>query len=240
MACRTLLRRKTQLALLTRACEAGAPALVRLRRKAAFTGKARLQALERDGVLVSGTGNRIEEVELAGQPVEVCFEHRGEHYVFFAVTRGRVGRDRRGKVAQVLVKLSLPLRLERARRRPRLHLPLTGEPPIRGTFTHVVDSRRQFEGELTDIADGGMGVTAGRAEVSPLCTGDLYWLDLKLPGDKSPLEFVVRLVHVRPVKDGEKLAMGWAFQPTDDLANYERYLRRLESFIARQQSPGTG
>ena len=119
-----------------------------------------------------------------------------------------------------------------------MRLALTGLPPIVGTFTHVVDARRQFDARVTDIADGGVGVTARAADVARLHTGDLYWLELKLPDETRPCEFVVRLAHLRPAKSGHDLAMGWVFQPTDDAANYEKCLRRLEQFVARQEARG--
>ncbi len=234
MACRMLLRRKAQLALLVRACEDGVPARIALRRKAATVGDVRLVALERDAVLVAWMGPPIPAAEVASQPVEVRFEHEGEHYVFFAVTRGRVKRSSKGEEARPLLKLSLPLRLERARHRQHLRLALGELPPLMATFTHVVDDRRQFQAQLTDIADGGMGVIARTADVPRLCTGDLFWVEAELPGQKARSEFVVRLVHLRPIKNTDKLAMGWAFQPMDDVSNYERYLRRLEGLVGRR------
>jgi len=238
MAYQTLLRRRAQHALLVSACKQGVPARVGLRRKTATTGDAHLVALERDGVLVTWVDEPIPEVEAPGQPVEVRFEHGGEHYVFFAVTRGRVGQGLGCCEAPRLMRLSLPLRLERARRRQRRRMAVKNLPATVGTFTHVVDERRQFQAQLTDLADGGIGVTARATDVPPLYTGDLFWVDMALPGEKSQPEFVARLVHLRPIKGTDTLAMGWAFQPTDDVANYEKYLRRLETLIGRQQAPG--
>ncbi|MFQ5806798.1 MAG: PilZ domain-containing protein [Phycisphaerae bacterium] len=239
MACQTLLRRRAQLALLASACEQGVPACVGFRRKSTTTREVRLVALERDGVLVAWLDDPIPGAELPGQPIEVRFDHKGEHYVFFAVTRGRVRRDPEGHETRWLLKLSLPLRLERAQRRQHVRLPLENLPAITGTFTHVVDDRRQFQARLTDIADGGVAVTVRAADVSELRTGDLFWVDMELPGEQVRWEFVVRLVHLRPIKSTDRLAMGWAFQPSDDAGSYETYLRRLEAIIARQQRPGS-
>lgn len=237
MACQTLLRRKTQLALLAGACEQGAAARIGLRRRAAATGEARLVALERDGVLVRWTGDRVRQAEVPGQPVEVRFEHAGEQYGFFASARGCVGRRLEHDKRHELLKLSLPLRLEQGRRRAQARLAFEGRPPLTATFTHVVDDRRQFQAQLTDIADGGVGVVARADDVSRLHTGDLFWMDIDLPGETSCPEFVVRLTHLRPVKNTDTLAMGWAFQPADDAAHYEKSLRRLEAFAARQPLP---
>jgi hypothetical protein len=231
VACQMLLRRKAQLALLVRACEGSVPARLALRRNAGTTGEVDLVALERDGLLVAWRGAPLPAAEVPGQRVEVCFEYEGEPYVLFAATRGRVEEGREGKEAWGLLKLSLPLRLERARRRQHVRLALEGLPPLMATFTHVVDDRRQFQAQLTDIADGGMGVIARSADVPPLSSGDLFWVEAELPGRKAPSEFVVRLVHLRPIRNSDTLAMGWAFQPADDVANYERYLRRLEALV---------
>jgi hypothetical protein len=91
---------------------------------------------------------------------------------------------------------------------------------------------------MTDISDGGVGVTAHSADVCRLHTGDLFWLDVEVPGAKARSEFVVRLVHLRPVKNTDRLAMGWAFQPTDDAAAHEKCLRRLEALVSPRPAPG--
>ena len=238
MACRTLLRRRTQLTLLAQACEQGHAARVHVRGGPEVGGTLRLTALERDGVLVRWAERRVPEIEVEGQSLEVRFEHEGESYVFRAVSRGCVGSGSAGTAARTQLKLSLPLRVERARCRQHIRLDLRGLPGIEGTFTHVVDARRQFQARLTDVGDGGAGATARRADVPQLYTGDLFWLDVVLPGEQTRSEFILRLVYLRPVRNTDELAMGWVFQPTDELANYERYVRRLEAFVARQQPSG--
>ena len=167
-------------------------------------------------------------------PWSSVFEYDDESYIFHALSRGCFGTHE-----QKLVKLSVPLRIERTRRRNRLRLTLPEQPPIMGSFTHALDARRQFEARLTDISDGGVGVSVRASEVTRLYTGDLFWLNLTLTGETSPVEFIVRLIHLRPIKNTNRLAMGWAFQPTDDSCNHDRDLRRLEAFIARVESPGS-
>ena len=238
VACRTLLRRRTQLALLADACGKRVSALLVLRGRSAAAQETELLALERDGIVLSWIDGQSAALLVSGQPVEVRFEHGGEHYVFGAVVRELLRPTGTKGHALPMLKLSLPLRLERARRRKDMRLALTGVPPILGTFTHVVDARRQFDARVTDIADGGVGVTARAADVAWPHTGDLYWLELKLPDKTGPCEFVVRLAHLRPANSGDELAMGWVFQPMDDAANYEKCLRRLERFVARQEARG--
>lgn len=238
MACRTLLRRRTQLTLLAQACGQGRAARVCMRGRRQISGTLRLTALERDGVLVTWAEERVPEIEVKGRPLEVRFDYEGESYVFHAVSRGCVGPSSAGSAAKSTLKLSLPLRVERARRRQHIRLNLQSLPRLEGTFTHVVDARRQFKACLTDIADGGVGVTARQADVPQLHTGDLFWVDVVLPGEQTRSEFIVRLVHLRPVRNTDELAMGWVFQPTDELANYESYVRRLEAFVARRQPSG--
>ena len=237
MACRTLLRRKTQLDLLARVCAQGVTAHLALRRNTAVIGVVALTALERDGVLVNWIGQPVPEVELKGQPVEVRFEYEGEHYVFRAVSRECFGRSRSAADAGAGMKLGLPVRLEHARRRRHVRLVPPDLPPIEGTFTHVIDGRRQFRARLTDIADGGIGVTARARDVPRLFTGDLFWVELELPGEAAHPEVVVRLVHLRPIPRTDEMAMGWVFQPTDDVANYDSYVRRLEALASRRHRP---
>jgi c-di-GMP-binding flagellar brake protein YcgR len=185
-------------------------------------------------VQLAWVGKRIPELEVARRPVEVRFAYEGEHYVFVAVTRGRQETGFDEQSTNQTIQLSLPLRLERARQRQQLRLELPDQPPITATFTHVVDDRRQFRARLRDIGDGGLGVVANAGEVSELHTGDLFWADVTLPGEKTHSELVVRLMHLRPVSGSDEIVMGWAFQPTDDVENYENYLRRLEAFVARR------
>jgi hypothetical protein len=233
VACRTLLRRRTQLALLADACGKRVSALLVLRGRSTAAQQTELLALERDGIVLSWIDGQSAALLVSGQPVEVRFEHGGEHYVFGAIVRELLRPTGARSHTFPMLKLSLPLRLERARPRKDIRLALTGVPPIMGTLTHVVDTRRQFDAQVTDIADGGVGVRARAADVARLHTGDLYWLELKLPDKAGPCEFVVRLAYLRPVNSGDELAMGWVFQPTDDAANYEKCLRRLEQFVAR-------
>jgi hypothetical protein len=235
MACRTLLRRRTQLTLLAQVCEQGGPARVCLRGRRAVSGTLRLTTLERDGLLAVWEDRCVPEMEVAGRPLEVRFDHDGESYGFRAVSRGRVQSGPSGETA---LKLSMPLRVDRARQRRHVRLGLQDLPRLDGTFTHVVDARRQFTARLTDIGDGGVGVTARRADVPELYTGDLFWMDLVLPGERSQSEFIVRLVHLRPVRNTDEVAMGWVFQPGDEPASHETYVRRLEAFVARQQPSG--
>jgi c-di-GMP-binding flagellar brake protein YcgR len=226
------------MALLARACEESVHAHLSLRRKATGAGEARFVALERDGLLLRWTGSPVAEADLDGQPIEVRFDVEGEQFVFFAVSRGRVEHALDDLGARSVLKLSVPLRLERARRNRLTRINMEGLPPIIGVFTHVVDDRRQFRARLTDVADGGLGVAARTADVPDLHTGDLFWVDFELPGEGARSEFVLRLVHLRPIKNTDELALGWAFQPTDDVADHERFLQRLESGIARQQRHG--
>lgn len=238
MACQTLLRRKTQLDLLKTVCEQGRRAYLSLRGRRTVSKKTALLTLEHDGLVLAWDDERIVEAEIAGQPLEVAFEHEGEHFVFRAVSRGATESPDSGDEARACVKLSLPLRVERARRRRHLRLEFAVEARFEGQFTHVVDERRQFKARVTDLGDGGMGVVAQTTDVSHLYTGDLYWITMELPGDQTPVELAARLIHVRPIRHTHQIAMGWAFQSADDPTTYERYLRRLEALIGRQSSSG--
>jgi len=236
MACRTLLRRKTQLDLLEQACRQGRLARINPRGRKAVSGEATLAVLDRDGLVLVWEKDRIAEVEVPGQPLEVFFEHEDEHFVFRTVTSGGVICAPPGVDPRRCIKLNLPLRVERARRRNSIRLDLSDGPITEGVFTHVVDGRRQFTARIINLNEGGVGVTARAADVTKLYTGDLFWIEMCLPGEKKDDEFVVRLVHLRPIKHADRIAMGWAFQPTDDIANYERYVRRLEAFITKTES----
>ena len=234
MACRTLLRRRTQLALLAAACEQHAPALVSLRRQRAISGEARLVSLERDGVLLEWAEDAAMNINVANRPVEVRFRHGDAQYVFYATFQGAApgSEPHGGRNA----KLSLPLRVEGVRHREQIRLNLADVTPISATFTHVIDARHEFKARLTDVGDGGIGVRARGADIGQLHTGDLFWFEPDVPDLKTRCEFVVRLAHLRPLRNSDHVAMGWAFQPTDDSDNHQERLRHLESFIAHQRA----
>jgi len=241
MACRTLLRRRSQLALLSSACNHQAPAVVRLRRQRAIAGDARLVALQRDAVVLAWNGSPAAALEVAGRPVEVRFRHGDGHYVFYALSQGSQRRESESGSPQAALRLSLPLRLEPARRREQTRLSLTGVAPIVARLTHVIDARREFAARLTDIGEGGVGVRARLGDIGHVHTGDLFWLEASEPGDKAHCEFVVRLVHLRPLRNSDHVALGWAFQPSDDVDSHEKNLRNLEALVARRRaasSPG--
>lgn len=236
MAFHTLLRRKKQLALLASLCRQSAPVRIGLRQKAGLKRGARLVALESDGLLVAWAGGPIPEIQVPGQPVEVRFEHADEHYAFVAVTCGRRPGPGANDENVPLLKLSLPLRVERAERRQHRRLSLAGLPPIMATFTHVVDDRRQFQAQLTNAGNGGLSVTARTADVAEVHTGDLFWVDVDLPGRANRAELIVRLVHLRPIGHTDRLALGCKFQAADDAANHERCLRQLEAVVDRARA----
>jgi len=237
VACPTLLRRRAQLALLEQACRQQVCATLRPRRPSATDEPVQLVGVQRDGVLVRCAAAHAGREELVGQSVEVRFEYEGTPYVFFAGVRGLARRVVGGERTELLLRLSLPLRLEAVCRRQQVRLTLAGQPPVRGTFTHVMDARRQFEGVLTDVTDGGVGVVVRAAEAPRLHTGDLFWLDVQPPEQAQRWELVVRLVHLRPVDDSDRLAIGWAFQPADDLRHYEGYRRWLQTLAASRCTP---
>ena len=76
MACRTLLRRKTQLDLLGQACEEAVAAHVRSRGKEECWGQVRFIALERDGLVMEWVGGHLPEVQLEGRPLVIRFRVR--------------------------------------------------------------------------------------------------------------------------------------------------------------------
>ncbi|WP_394700520.1 PilZ domain-containing protein [uncultured Ilyobacter sp.] len=231
------MRRRAQLKLIEGMCETHAAATIAVRRRVGTTGEARFEALAKDRLVLSWDGARNVDAEIEGQPLEIHFEEEGERYVCFVTSRGLERcEDENGQRRSQLV-TSVPLRVETARERDHLRLEFDNEQAIVGTFTHVVDTRRQFQARVTDVSSGGLGVVTVSPRINELYTGDLFWVDLELPGEQHRSEFIVRLVHLRPLKHSDQLAMGWAFQAGDDPIMHRNSLRRLQRIAGRMQ-PG--
>lgn len=234
MACRTLLRRKTQLDLLKAACEQRSAAHLSLRGSRSTSRKIILVEMGDDVLGCLWSDDRIPEAECPGRALEVVFEFDGERLIFQTLSQGTLSWETGDGRTYPGLLLNLPLRVERARRRRQFRLEPPDDPPLECLFTQVVDERRQFRARITDINEGGIGVVARTNEVAPLYTGDLYWTTLSFPDLDAPVELVARLIHLRPIRHTDQLAMGWSFQPGEDRTRLERYLRRLETLLGRE------
>jgi hypothetical protein len=235
MAFRSLVRRKTQLALLATACERREPARVVLRDSAHPDElvDSQLLALQGDGLLLDWSGRPVP----SGR-VQVRFELAGEEFVLEARTHEAATQP--GNVAgRDAVKLAMPFRLQRREPRRAARMGFAGRPPISAVFHGVSDDRLCFDARLEDISTGGFSVISQSPVALEAAPGTLCWSEFSLPESAEPFEFVVRLVHTQR-RGARTSLLGWAFQPADDDGGCGRHLARLASYLGCvSESAGT-
>jgi c-di-GMP-binding flagellar brake protein YcgR len=252
-----LTRRKAQLHLLSEACRHAARARI-VRRPPGGADRfrsTRLVALDPGGVLVLAPDDETIRQAPSGTGMQVLFEHLGERYAFGAQTRGLEQAAPGPHPAMALLRLSLPLRVERHRQRQHFRLSLKDGPLIRARLTSVLDDRLALDLRLTDISAGGFAGTVERATAERLDQHAPFWADFELPGDPQRFEYVVRPVRRRPAPArslttaasgpdtarsgaapaGEQTSVGWIFCGCDDPATYAQNMARLQRFVAEQR-----
>lgn len=227
MALRTLHRRANQLQLLHDACAQNASGRVRLRREPNNSRAVRFVKVAARTITLDQIGDGPALVLTPGQPVEIGFEHQTEHFRFFAVT----AEPERNGPAQRPLGVSLPLRIEVVQQRQWPRLALDEIPILLLEFTHAINERRSFAAHLRNISAGGLGTVARVADVGHVHAGDLFAVRANLPGVPTHDQFVVRLVHLRPVPGEDRIALGWVLQPGDDRGRFEAFLVRLEQYV---------
>jgi hypothetical protein len=228
-----LTRRRVQLDLLAEACEH------RLRARVTLAGPARdaqpvntrFLALEPDALLLEWPLGGARHIPVHDAVVDVFFERKPKHFTFRTPTLGRVWWwcERRGKVAAW--RLAPPLHVEPGQQRAHYRVSLADLGPVRARFTSVADPDRGFAADVTNISGGGLGATASIASAGAPRVDELFWARFKLPDDRQPLEFVVRLVHSRELKHNGTVVLGCTFCPGEDPAVYRDRLVRIERFV---------
>jgi hypothetical protein len=128
--------------------------------------------------------------------------------------------------------------IEQARRRLHTRLSLDGVQELYGIFTHVVDRDRSFRARITGVSEGGLSATVATSELSHLHPGDLFWFSVDSKSETEVATIAVRLVHVRPVKNTDQLAMGWAFQPSEDAFRVTDCILQLADLAAAGRRGG--
>lgn len=238
MGSQILHSRKSQLNLLVEVCSRDAAAELTSRQPCVPACNAILSVVERDGVLLRCDGQVALQIESPGSPVQVRFDDDGQRYVFSATSHGRVCRNLPSGEAASLLKLSLPVTIEPARKRRHARLSFDGMQEFYGVFTHVVDSGRRFRARLTGASEGGLSAQVATSEISHLRPGDLFWFSVESKGEVEVATVAVRLVHVRPVKNSDKLVMGWAFQPTEDAFRVSDCISQLAELASSSRQGG--
>lgn len=230
--------RRDQLALLADACRGARMARIALRQgqaNSAFSAT-RLLDLEDDALIVSvPAGNAIREAP-PGSQVEVRFTHAGTRYAFSAETREDLPRFEKNGRALGVLRLSLPLRLERCDRRRHMRISFEGLPETRVTLTSMFDQQQQFTMTLTDVSEAGLGGVTESEFQSTWVAQNVFWAEFELSEEKKSFEFPVRLAHFRKLRESRQVALGWSFCPGEDPTRNLDNLERLHTYVRRQNA----
>jgi len=235
-----LTRRKAQLQLLADACARAARARIGLRRPGTpgRLSDTRLRALARDAVFVEAPLDPALRQAAAGQSVEVIFEERGERYAFSASLRGLADPAVEAGGAVALLRLGLPLRLERRPPRRYLRWSLPPMPAIAARLTNICDQTLALSMRLTEVSEGGLTGIVDRHAAAPLATAGPFWAEFCLPDDSQTVECVVRLVHCEAGPgEGQTLA-GWTFCGSDGPSTSATHLARIRRFLVEHKKRG--
>jgi hypothetical protein len=242
MTALALTRRKTQLNVLAQACQERRWAHVAPASGAAARrdqAQVRFLALERDGLLLQWPPQGTGAIAPRDTLVDVSFHHDGRVLGFRTQSRGLVPNPATTAPAW---RLAVPLCVERRDRRQHGRFSLAGSAPIPVCCTSVADGQRMFTAQLHNFSRGGVRAGAPRAVADWVQPGDLLWARFALPGQPQPLEFVVRVVHLQPSADNERLVLGCRFCPADDPRQRDRQLdearRCLIQFHAAARAGG--
>ncbi|MBU0638245.1 MAG: hypothetical protein KKB50_05215 [Planctomycetes bacterium] len=237
MAVAPLTRRKAQLELLTAACAGESPARVAPRERLSGVSSidTHLALLERDGVMLHWPSLDVDALAGSGAWVDVFFDHEGERFAFTAESRGRFVRDLGPRANLPLLKLSLPLCVERRQQRAHFRLSLAELEPVHAQLAGMFAPDTRIAVRLTEISTGGMAGHIDSPAASHLQTGDLFWARFQLPGHAEQSELAVRVTNTRVAASESAATVGLAYCPGEDPVNANIALQRLERFVARQE-----
>ncbi len=234
MSALALTSRKTQLALLERACRARCAARITL----SGSGRAgddwvqtRFRALEPDALVMQWPSGGTGSVAPDGATVDVFFHDADRLLGFRSETRGRVSIGRDGAAPRAAWKLAIPLCVEPREQRRHARIRLDGARPVHALCTSVLGGERRFATVVHDLSRGGFQASASVREAGWTRPGDLFWASFALPGALRPVEFVARVAHLRTCETEGTVLLGCRFCPVDDATEHNRHLARLWQFL---------
>jgi hypothetical protein len=240
MPMRSIIRRKSQLELIDRACRSRAPARIvrRAQPRGEPTASTRLVALQRDGVLLEQPTRNIAADAPSDALYDVTFQSDdGRTYTFAAAAVSAARPALRRGQARPTWKLGLPLRVDaRERRRaPRRAAPVVH--PVEVELTDPAHPERVLRGRLVDISAGGIAVRIERRPSGRISFGQAVWVRFQMPGERAPFEFVVSVRHCRILHPGDALLLGLSFCGGEDPATHAERIHRLTGYSMRVTAP---
>ncbi len=231
-----LTRRRSQLELLQTVADGRQQArVVRPQAGGGTPIHTRFVALANGGVVLAwpsdGSADRVVEDE----PVEMLFEHAGETFSARARSIGRVLWDAVRSAQREAWQLTLPLNVQREQQRAHYRVSLDGSHTLPVRFTSTVDRAGSCEARMTNISAGGLGAVVAPRDAAKVRRGELYWIDLTLPGDGGRIDFVLRVVHDHQIDESHSKIVGCQFCPGEDADRHAACLIRVEQFVARRE-----
>ena len=237
-----LTRRKVQLDVLAGACAQ------RRRVRIAAVGTAAPAGAVQTRFLALQGRNLLLEWPVGGEAatlgpattIDAYFEHHEIRLAFRTQTHGSTQWTcpRRGPIQAW--RLTTPLCIEQRQQRDHCRVALDDLEPVTARFASVDEPRVGFEAQITNVSRGGLGGKAGLRAADGVRPGSLYWANFRLPGEATPFEFVVRLVHVQPDARHGALVLGGMFCPGEDARQCCGQLDRMEQFVNRQRAARSG
>lgn len=243
MPTQSLTLRRNQIVLLADACQSQVTARVVRRRGGTppLGPNTQLLALDDNAVWIRAPHSGLLPAHWDGSTVDVTFERGGEDFRFTAETCGRFERTFGDEGTTAVLRLSLPIRVERyvpQERRQHERVDICPTDAISARVVHVTNKQQQFTLQLTDVSLGGCAGRMAALECESIGAQDLFWAEIALDPDQPPLDFVAQMVHARPADDDDAYITGWRFCAGDDETGYRRNLSRLQEFVAqRRQTP---
>lgn len=237
MAKASVLTRQEQLDLLVAACNQGTTISLSARDgDQEISGRTQMIAMIHDGMLLAWDEATLRAFEWPGTPVEAQFDLADESYAFVAETRGRSPREI-GPQRLDALRLSMPLRLERWDRRINRRVLLSGFEAIPGRLKLGGTEPRTLPMWITDLSLGGLGARALWEDAARIGAGEIACVEFELPGEPPRVEFIVQLMHRRPMRDADGAALGFAFAQVESTHEFEATLARVEAVITQRLRP---
>jgi len=237
MGLASLTRRSAQLALLESACRQQAPALIWPCRHAtrSFARPTRLLRVRPDGVLLTMPDDVVIGEAPAGFPVRVVFEHQGNRYAFTASVQ-LPDHDAADSADCRALCLSPPLQVvpHRPRRPFRVRLSRVGAVPVR--LQELCGRGQTAVLALTEITTAGFRAVGPAGLRGALAARAFFRSEFALPGEEKAIEYIVRLLARRRVRQSARAAATtWAFCPGDDPALFAEQTALIERWATARQ-----
>jgi c-di-GMP-binding flagellar brake protein YcgR len=201
----------------------------------AATIHTRFLSLADNVLLLDWPNGGIRDIPARDGIVDVYFEYQGQRYAFRTRTAGRSWSGGAGRVRQVAWKLVPPVRVTPRQQRAHFRISVTDLDPIAVTLCPTDQPETSATGQLVDLSASGFRGTAGLDAADVLRKGRTCWAQFSLPGDETPIELIVRIVHSEPRTANVIVVFGCAVCGGDDPQALRAQQARIQRFVAERE-----